>query len=172
MIKQNGETMIRNNSQTAVPNKILRQVQEVQQSSQSRDRRYAWLIAASVLAITMIVAMIVEAQLNLFSHSLRFVLTAVSLVATAICGWAFWQRGKQQNERLVTAAEQVDSTFPVLEQRVSTLTSCEEDRLNSKLTAHPAMLNRLAVEATSIHETVEQKPVVSQAVFKLSLIHI
>ena len=169
MIKKNENDMIRSNSKTAVPDDILRQVQQVRRSSQSRDRRYAWLIAASVLAITMIVAMIVEAQLNLFSHSLRFVLTAVSLVATAICGWAFWQRGKQQNERLVTAAEQVDSTFPVLEQRVSTLTSCEEDRLNSKLTAHPAMLNRLAVEATSIHETVEQKPVVSQAVFKRPL---
>ena len=174
MIKQNkfkqGEkAMIRSNSKTAMPDKILRQVQQVRRSSQSRDRKYAWLIGASVLAITMIVAMLVEAQLNLFSHTLRFALTAVSLVATGICGWAFWQRGKRQNERLVTAAKEVDSAFPALEQRVSTLTSCEEDRLKSKLTAHPAMLERLVAETSSIHQTVKPKPVVSQKVLKLPL---
>ena len=125
MIKQNGETMIRSNSKTAMPDKILQQVHDVQRSSRFRDRLYAWLIAGGVLATLMIVAMIVESQLNLFSHTLRFVLTIASLVATVVCGWIFWQRGKRQNERLVSAAEQVDSTFPVLEQRVSTLTSCE-----------------------------------------------
>ena len=169
MIKQSEKTMIRSNSKTAMPDKILRQVKQVRRSSQSRDRKYAWLIGASVLAITMIVAMVVEAQLNLFSHTLRFALTAISLVATMICGWAFWQRGKRQNEHLVTAAKEVDSTFPALEQRVSTLTSCEEDRLKSNLTAHPAMLQRLAVEASSIHQTVEPKPVVSQKVLRLPL---
>jgi hypothetical protein len=169
MIKQNEKTMIRSNSKTAMPDKILRQVKQVRRSSQSRDRKYAWLIGASVLAITMIVAMVVEAQLNLFSHAFRFALTAISLVATMICGWAFWQRGKRQNERLVTAAKEVDSTFPALEQRVSTLTSCEEDRLKSNLTAHPAMLRQLAIEASSIHQTVEPKPVVSQKVLRLPL---
>ena len=166
MIKQNGETMIRNNSQTAVPNKILRQVQEVQQSSQSRDRRYAWLVAGCVLVAMMIVAMMVEAQLNLFSHALRFALTIISLAAAVTCGRFFWRRGERQNERLVSAAKQVDSTFPVLEERVSTLTSCEEERLESRLNAHPAMLNRLAVEASQIHKDVESKPVVSQKMLK------
>ena len=169
MIKQNGETMIRSNSQTAVPNKILQQVQQVQQSSQSRDRRYAWLVAGCVLATMMILAMIAEAQLNLFSHALRFALTVISLVAAATCGWFFWRRGERQNERLVSAAQQVDSTFPVLEERVSTLTSCEEDRLESRLGAHPAMLNRLAVEASRIHEDVESKPIVSQKMLKRPL---
>ena len=169
MIKQNGEIMIRSNSKTAMPDKILQQVHDVQRSSRFRDRLYAWLIAGGVLATLMIVAMIVESQLNLFSHTLRFVLTIASLVATVVCGWIFWQRGKRQNERLVSAAEQVDSTFPVLEQRVSTLTSCEEERLNSQLTAHPAMLNRLAVEASRIHENVKPQPVVSKKILKRPL---
>ena len=169
MINQKGETMIRNNSKTAMPDKLLRQVQQVQRSSQSRDRRYAWLIAACVLVTMMIVAMIVESQLNLFSHTLRFALTTVTLVATVTCGWLFWQRGKRQNERLLSAAEQVDSTLPAMEERVATLTSCEEERLKSKLTAHPALLNRLAVEASQIHENVESKPVVSQKVLKRPL---
>ena len=167
--KQDEKAMIRSNSKTAMPDRILQQVQGVRRSNQARDRKYAWLVGASVLAITMIVAMMVEAQLNLFSHTLRFALTTISLVATAICGWAFWQRGKRQNERLVTAAKEVDSAFPALEQRVSTLTSCEEDRLKSKLTAHPAMLERLVAETSSIHQTVEPKPVVSQKVLKLPL---
>ena len=166
MIKQNGDTMIRNNSKTAIPNKILRKVQRVQQTSQSRDRRYAWLVALCVLATTMIVAMVVEAQLNLFSHALRFALTTVSLFAAATCGWLFWRRGERRNERLLSAAEQVDSTFPILEERVSTLTSCEEQRLESRLNVHPAMLNRLAAEASRIHEGVESTPIVSKTVLK------
>ena len=161
--------MIQNKTTNVMPDEILQQVKQVRRSSQSRDRWHAWLIAASVLAVTMIVAMVVEAQLNLFSHALRFGLTIVSLLATAICGWAFWQRGKRRNERLVTAAKEVDTTFPALEQRVATLTSCEEDRLTSKLTAHPAMLKRLALEASGIHQSVEQKPVVSQKVLGLPL---
>ena len=169
MIKQNGETMIRNDSKTAVPNKILREVQHVQQASQSRDQRYAWLVAGCVLVTMMIVAMIAEGQLNLFSYALRFALTTISLMAAATCGWFFLRRGERQNERLVSAAKQVDSTFPALEERVSTLTSCEQDRLESRLNTHPAMLHRLAVEASQIHEDVESKPVVSQKILKRPL---
>ena len=169
MIKQNDDAMIERNKDALMPKQILRQVQQVRRSSQSRDRRYAWLVGASVLAITMIVAMIVEAQLNLFSHALRFALTMLSLVATAICGWALWQRGRRQNERLVAAAKAVDETFPTLEERVSTLTSCEEDRLASRRGAHPAMLNRLASETTHIHQHVESKPIVSQRVLRRPL---
>ena len=168
MIKQS-ETMIQNNSKTAVPNKILRQVQQVQQSSQSRDRRYAWLVAGCVLVTMMIVAMIVEGQLNLFSHTLRFALTTISLLVAITCGWFFWRRGERQNERLVSAAKQVDSTFPALEERVSTLTSCEEDWRELRLNAHPAMLKRLAIEASQIHENVESKPIVSQKILKRPL---
>ena len=169
MIKQNENAMIDRNTDAAMPEQILRQVKQVRRSSQSRDRRYAWLVAASVLAIAMIVAMMIEAQLNLFSHALRFALTTFSLVAAAVCGWTLWQRGKQNNERLVSAAKEVDATFPTLEERVSTLTSCEEDRLASKRTAHPAMLNRLASETTKIHQRVETKPIVSQNILRRPL---
>jgi hypothetical protein len=162
MIKQNANPSTTKGSDQVVPSEILRQVKQVRRSSQSRDRRYAWLVAASVLAITMLFAMMIEARLNLFSHALRFALTMFSLAATAVCGWILWQRGRRENERLVSAAKAVDSTFPVLEQRVSTLTSCEEDRLKSNRLAHPAMLNRLAIETSEIHQDVETRPIVSQ----------
>ena len=169
MIKQNENAMIGRNTDAAMPEQIRHQVRQVRRTRQSRDRRYAWLVGLSVLVVMMIVAMIVEARLNLFSHAFRFALTTTSLIAAVASGWTLWQRGKRKNERLVSAAKAVDATFPSLEERVSTLTSCEEDRLASKHLAHPAMLNRLASETTKIHQRVEPKPIVSQKMLRRPL---
>ncbi|KAA1260247.1 hypothetical protein LF1_27860 [Rubripirellula obstinata] len=158
------ETMHTPNQET-----ILRQVNQVRRSKQIRDRRYSWLVGAAVLAIMMLVAMIVESQLNLFSYTLRFSLSFLSLVAAILCTWTLWKRGTHSNERLVTAAKDIDATYPAYQQRVSTLMSCHEDRLESKNLFHPAMLNRLTEETLTVHQGVESKPIVTYRMLKLPM---
>ena len=170
MIKEKGKAVIQNASKTSKSEKVLRQVAKVHRSKKSRDWGYALLVGAAVLAVTMLLAMFVESQLNLFSHAFRFVLTALSLVATVVCTWSLWRRGKRNNERLVSAAKDIDSAYPRLEQRISTLTSCKEDVNESQQSVHPAMLRRLTQETVEMHQEVKPKPIVSYGMFRLPLI--
>lgn len=162
--------MIQNASKTAQSEDVLRQVTKVHRSKQSRDWGFALLVGAAVLAITMLLAMAIESQLNLFSHTFRFALTFASLAATVLCTWMLFKRGKRTNERLVSAAKDIDSAYPRLEQRVSTLTSCKEDRLESQQLVHPAMLRLLTQETAAMHYLTEPKPIVSYRMFKLPAI--
>ena len=171
MIKQNEKTMIRENeTKTLHPEKVLQQVSRVRRSKLSRDRQFALLVGAAVLAVMTLVAMLIESQLNLFSYPLRFGLTLVSLAATVVCAWKLWMRGNQNNERLVSAAKDIDKNNPTFEQRVSTLTSCKEDQLAEEQRVHPAMLNRLTEETITIHQRVQPKSIVSYKMLKLPLI--
>ena len=115
IIKQNEKTMIRENENTQMyPESILQQVDTVQRSKQSRDQKFALLVGAAVLAVMMLVAMFIESQLNLFSYTLRFGLTLLTLAATVVCAWKLWSRAKQNNERLVSAAKAVSYTHLTL----------------------------------------------------------
>jgi len=170
MIKQNENAMIQNGANKSLhPEKVLQQVNKVRRSKRSRDRKYALLVGAAVLAVLMLVAMFIESQLNLFSYTLRFGLTLFSLAATVFCAWQLWIRGDQKNERLVSAAKDIDANHPSYEQRVSTLTSCKEEQLSGQNRMHPAMLNRLTEETVAIHQRVEAKPIVSYRMLKLPL---
>ena len=170
MIKQNEKTMVRNTTSSSTQKNILRQVNEVQRSKQARDRRFSWLVGAAVLAALMIVAMLVEWQLNLFSHTLRFSLTFLTFAAAVVCTWRLWNRGQRANSRMVSAAKDIDATYPAMQQRVSTLTSCNEDRLESQQPVHPAMLNRLTEETVTLHEDIEPKSIVSYRIMKVPLV--
>ena len=162
--------MIRENENTQMyPESILQQVDTVQRSKQSRDQKFALLVGAAVLAVMMLVAMFIESQLNLFSYTLRFGLTLLTLAATVVCAWKLWSRAKQNNERLVSAAKDIDELHPSFEQRVSTLTSCREEQLAKNRLVHPAMMNRLTEETATIHQRVEPKPIVSYQIYKLPL---
>ena len=162
--------MIRSNTDSSTQKNVLRQVNEVQLSKQARDRRFSWLVGAAVLATMMLVAMIVESQLNLFSHAFRFGLTILSLAVAVICTWKLWNRGQRANSRMVSAAKDIDATYPAMQERISTLTSCNEDRLESQQLVHPAMLNRLTEETATLQESVEPKSVVSYRMLRLPLV--
>ena len=170
MIKQNEKKMIRNTTDASTQKTILRQVNKVQRSKQARDRRFSWLVGVAVLATMMLVAMIVESQLNLFSHTLRFGLTILSLTAAVVCTWKLWNRGQRANSRMVSAAKDIDATYPAMQERVSTLTSCNEDRLESQQLVHPAMLSRLTEETATLHENVKPKSIVSYRMLRLPLV--
>ena len=169
MIKQSENAMIRNANNPQTANRILKQVNEVRRSKQIRDQRYSWLVGGTVLLTMMIVMMVVEYQLNLFSHLLRFALTILSLTTAVVCGWTLWKRGNRANERLVSAARDIDVTYPAMEERVSTLTSCDQEQLNLKRRVHPAMLNRLIEETETLHQHADPKPIVSYRLFKFPL---
>jgi len=170
MINLKEKSVIQNASKTGTSENILRQVTKVHRSKQSRDREFALLVGAAVLAITMISAMVIESQLNLFSYAFRFGLTILSLAATVFCTWMLWKRANQNNERLVSAAKDIDAAHPALQQRVSTLTSCKEDRLESQRLVHPAMLKLLTQETVEMHQEVQPKPIVSYRMLKLPAI--
>ena len=162
--------MIRENENTPMyPENILKQVDTVQRSKRSRDQKFALLVGAAVLAVMMLVAMFIESQLNLFSYTFRFALTLLTLAATVVCAWKLWSRAKQNNERVVSAAKDIDAQHPSFEQRVSTLTSCREEQLAKNRLVHPAMMNRLTEETVTIHQRVEPKPIVSYQIYKLPL---
>ena len=169
MIKQNEKMMIQSTIDAPKRKDILRQVNKVQRSKQARDRRFSWLVGAAVLATMMLVAMLVESQLNLFSHTFRFALTILSLGVAVVCVYKLWNRGQQANSRMVSAAKDIDATYPAMQERVSTLTSCNEDRLESQQLVHPAMLNRLTEETATLHESVKPKSIVSYRMMRLPL---
>ena len=95
------------NASTAKSENVLRQVTKVHRSKQSRDWGFALLVGAAVLAITMLLAMVIESQLNLFSYALRFALTIASLAATVFCTWTLFKRGRRNNDRLVSALSRI-----------------------------------------------------------------
>ncbi len=106
------------------------------------------------------VAMLIDRLATLYDWRWRSVLTAVAVAASGatIVGWLTlaWRRGL----RWERVARDVDRQLPQLEERWTTVTRLGENAANPQF-VHPAMLRKVAAEASSLEPHVDPQQVVS-----------
>lgn len=154
--------MIRDTQSTTDSSSVHEHVARIHHAKQRLSLKTVLLAGLAILAIGMVIAMIVDARLNLFSHAVRWLLTIGAIAISAVCMWLLFVRSRLHNQRRVSAAQDIDTTYPVLQERVTTLTSCEEDFGGSQRLVHPAMLRKVSEETAAMHRSVEPRPIVSR----------
>ena len=154
---------------SAVPFAILRKLQLVRQRKLWVQVATAFVAAVAVLLAAMAMAMLVDWLATLYDSRWRVVLTTAALSAAALTsvGWLVvaWRR-LLGLERI---AGDVDRRIPQLAERWTTMTRLGDDVANPEI-IHPAMLRRVASEASSWEPHVEPEQMVSMSVLMRAML--
>lgn len=153
----------------AVPDPILRKLQLVRKRKMAVQIACAVAAALAVLLAAMGIAMLIDWLATLYDSRWRVVLTTAAIAAAVLttAGWIFvaWRRLLG----LERVALDVDREIPQLEERWTTMTRLGADADDPNV-IHPAMLRRVATEATSWEPHVEPTEVVSVSPLVKSLV--
>lgn len=118
----------------------------------------AAVVALTVLLVSMALAMAVDYLVTLYDSPWRVVLTCSALAAAggALAGWA--GVALRRANRVERVAREVDRRAPELEERWGTVAQLATDPRTQAAT-HPAMLRRLAREASQLQDRVDPQRV-------------
>jgi hypothetical protein len=156
------KAMSQTTQHSAVPFAILRKLRLVRQRKLFVNVAIAMVAALAVLLAAMGIAMLIDWLATLYDSRWRYVLTMAAIGAAALTGvgWLFvaWRR-LLGIERI---AGDVDDHLPQLAERWTTMTRLRVDESHPEV-VHPAMLRRLASEATHWEPYVEPDQVVSMS---------
>ena len=126
-------------------------------------------IGASVLFATMVVAMLIDWQLTLFSTGFRTVLTVTSLALTAAALLIAGIPPLMASLKRLQAARNADAEIPQLEERWQTVVAvANSGRQPTSLTAK-AMLRQVTSEAVAIGRIVQPRRVADPKSLKTAL---
>lgn len=125
-------------------------------------------IGASVLFVSMVVAMLIDWQLTLFSTGIRTALTATSLLLSLAALLLAGLPALAASFRRITAAASADAALPQLEERWQTVVGAAISGRHASATA-TAMLQQVTSEAVAIGRVVQPQRVADPKLLHNSL---
>ncbi len=152
--------MSQSSLETAVPEPIVRKLHQVRKHKMLVHTACAIVAALAVLMAAMGVAMLIDWLAMLYDSRWRVILTVGALSAAVLTTFGWFAVAWRRALGIERVAGDVDREMPQLEERWTTMTRLGADATNPKV-VHPAMLRRVATEASSWEPHVEPTRVVS-----------
>ena len=156
-------------SHSAVPSAVATKLRMVRQRKIWVQVTTAIVAAVAVLLTAMAIAMLIDWLATLYDSRWRVVLMGAALVMAAATGAGWIFVASKRGLRWERVALDVDRQLPQMEERMTTMTRLGQ-AADDPHVVHPAMLRRMATEATRWEPHVDPEQVVSMSTLGRAMI--